>query len=393
MKRIFTAVFLAGAVLSLACISVPAAGQEKVVMKAAGVENIPVRRVEIRADEASPDSAIVYSPTGEKTAKHVYLPGKSYGKYTWENKAWKFSDTIPNTGYFSGARYDRDEFNALQSKVRYEATDGEVWFRYPKVMLGDGGYSFGGDLDFESEYDANRNLTSFRFLFDNSWFEFTVAYNAGNNPVSIEGRDSYGVFTFKAQYEYNNYGHPTLFESYKWDYEKETWVSDSKETAGYDAQGKLLECLYVDDGMEYRMSYEYYDETHFSSKSRTYFFKNEENDGFSHRAEEWKYGADGKLEAYYRYDNDELQYHVIFYYGNSSSVEAVPGNVARVWSSGGQLYIESATSGAAQIYSVAGRLLKTVSFTSGQTTATLLPRDMYIVTAGGRTWKVYVSEL
>jgi hypothetical protein len=210
--------------------------------------------------------------------------------------------------------------------------------------------------------------------------EYIVTYNAENKPVTIEKRDLYGKLLYEVNYGYNDYGYTSLMNG-------KTETMTLKYTAEYDAQGKILFIeTYRNGEIANRYSYEYYDETHFSSSSYTFYGEANRYD-YSCR-DEYKYGADGKLEAYYRYNGDELQYYVNFYYGNSSSVKAVPENVARVWSSGGQLYIAGATSGMAQVYTVSGRLLKTVSFTSGQTTATPLPRGIYIVAAAGRTWKV-----
>ncbi|MDR2119311.1 MAG: hypothetical protein LBP64_00350 [Tannerella sp.] len=299
MKKIFASIFLAGVVPALACADVAAAGQ-------------------LRADEASPDSAVVYSPSGEKTAKHVYLPGNDCGKYAWENGAWKFSDSEPDTLLFSRAKYDRDVFNALPSKVRYEKVDGWLWFYYPGLALADGGRGFDEELEFKPGYDANGNLTSFEVRFDDSWLKYTVAYNAANNPVSIEMRDPDGDFIFKARYEYNRLGHPTRYESYDWDYDTEAWADNTKETAEYDAQGKWIKYFSSGHGVEYSRSYEYYDGTHFSAISNAYFYS--ENDGVTHkRREEWKYGADGKPEAYYYYYNGELQEYAVFYPNSLSS--------------------------------------------------------------------------
>ncbi|MDR2121474.1 MAG: hypothetical protein LBP64_11490 [Tannerella sp.] len=381
MKKIFTSVILAGAMLSLACAVVPASGQEKAVMMTDKVENLPA--LQLRADEALPDSAVVYSSTGEKLFKHVYLPDDPYyGLYEWKNGTWDFLDSIPSTGYFS--EYDREIYNVQAKKVSYEAVGENMRFYCPWISTS---YSYAihpisNIKDIKTGYDANGNLTSLRYILNGGgWIEFTVTYNAGNNPVSIEEHDSDGIFCAKVYYEYNNYGYATLFDEYNWDYEKNAFVSGYKEIAEYDAQGKILFTeAYRNGEIASRRSYEYYDETHFSSISYAY--------GSYSSMDEYKYDADGRLEAmnYYRYG--ELQEYVIFYYGNSSSVEAVPESVARVWSSGGQLYIAGTASGTAQVYTVAGQLLKTVPFTSGQTTATPLPRGIYIVAAAGRTWKV-----
>jgi hypothetical protein len=383
MKRNLTSVILAGAMLSLACAVVPAAGQKKAVMKAVRAENPPA--LQLRAGEASPDSAIVYSPTGEKTEKHVYLPGESHGKYVWEIGTWNFLSNNPNTWYLGW--YDREIYNNPRT-VFYQNSDGKLVFFVPR--LGNWlTYSFPEYTDLSTNYDENGNLTFLRVLYDGGWAEFTVTYNTDHNPVSIEYRTQSEKDGHIWNYEYNDYGYCTLIDSYYYWYG--TWFDWGRETSVYDAQGKLLYAdFYEYDKITYKYNYEYYDENHFSSITKMYY--NSWSLSIPTR-EEWKYGTDGKPETYYYYENDKLSYYVNFYYGNSSSVEALPENVARVWSSGGQLYIAGVASGAAQVYSVAGQLLKTVSFTAGQTTATPLPRGIYIVVAEGQTWKVYMPEL
>jgi hypothetical protein len=62
MKKDFTTTVWAGAFLALAVMSVPAAGQEKPVMKTGVVKNVPARGVQLRVDEEwLPDSVIIYS--------------------------------------------------------------------------------------------------------------------------------------------------------------------------------------------------------------------------------------------------------------------------------------------------------------------------------------------
>jgi hypothetical protein len=135
--------------------------------------------------------------------------------------------------------------------------------------------------------------------------------------------------------------------------------------------------------MSQRTSYEYYDENYFSSISYTDY----RNSNYSYRRE-WKYNTDGNSEAYYHYRNGELLEYVISYYSAPSGNLPVSEAVTRVWSSGGRLYIDAATAGAAQIYALSGQLLKTVALTGGQTTSLPLQRGLYIVVAGGKTWKV-----
>jgi hypothetical protein len=342
-----------------------------------------VQRVQLRADAAVwlPDSAIVYTPTGERKAKHVYLSGTSYGEYAWENGSWIVSSEYPNTEYLG--QYDREVFNALSIKVSYQMLDGWLLFYYPAILHGYGYISYySSEVDFKSEHDVNGNLTSFRFIFkDGNWEEFTITYNAENNPVSIEGYTSYGKYTVKILYEYNNYGYATLFDYYD-------NLGNWKETAEYDAQGKILFKYGYENGeMSNKYSYEYYDESHISSIT----YQNYQNQTGTKR--EWKYGTGGKPEAYYYYENDELSEYVIFYPNSLSgaSVEPVSASgVARVWSSGGQLHIEAATNGTAQVYTVVGQLVRTVALTAGQTTVTSLPHGVYIVVLDGKTWKIIV---
>jgi hypothetical protein len=379
----------ASATLALAIVNVPAAtGQEKAVIKTGRTASVPVQNVQLRADEEEelPDSIIVYSPTDEKMMKQIYLPGESYGQYTWENGAWIFESK--NMYMWFLGWYQRGYYNE-QTKVSYEIRDGRLYFYLP---LGGGiGYLYytypePADTDFSVNYDANGNLTSFKLLFgDGDWSGFIVTYNAGNKPVSVEGRDSYGDFFFKVRYEYNNYGSCTLFESYNRDYEREIWISEYKQISEYDAQDKLLYREYYEDGkMSYKVRLEYYDENYYSSILYTYY--DDERNSIIERYE-WEYGTDGKPKVCYYYKNDDLSLYAMLYYGDPSGNIPVSES-SNVWSSGGQLYIDAATAGAAQIYALSGQLLKTVALTAGQTTATPLPRGVYIVVAGGKTWKV-----
>jgi hypothetical protein len=379
----------AGAVLALAIANVPTtAGQEKgkAVVKTGMIESVPKQETQLRADEEEEllDSVIVYSPTDEKMEKHIYLPGESYGRYIWENGAWIFSSEYQYSSTWYLGKYNREIYT--QTKVSYQKTGGALYFYIPFTSLGYLYYTYSEDTDFRTNYDANGNLTSFKLLFgDDLWCEFTVTYNAGNKPLSVEGRYSNGYFFFKARYEYNNYGSCTLFDGYHWDYEKEAWISSDKDTAEYDAQGKLLyKEVYEDGKMSDKRRFEYYDENHFSLYIITYY-DDEENSSTDRY--EWKYGTDGKPKTYYHYENDELSEYAILYYPDPSGNIPVSAG-SNVWSSGDRLYIDAATAGAAQVYAVSGQLIKTVALTAGQTVALPLPRGVYIVVAGGKTWKV-----
>jgi hypothetical protein len=394
MKRKFTAVLWAGAMLTLACVNVPTVtGQEKAAVKTgAAVANVPNRDVQLRTETVwLPESAIVYSPNGEKRTRHVYMPGENYGQYTWENGAWKPSDTEPEKWFFMDAIYDREAYSEQTGEVSYETSGGQLRLFFPAKFSYF--YHFtSSSTDFEPGYDANGNLTSFMIIYGaGEWEEFTVAYNTDNNPVSIEGRSSFEgrEFFLKAHYEYNDFGYVTLVETYDYIPDTETWAISLRETAEYDAQGKILVGEQYSRGeLSCRSTYEYYDGYRFSSITWKYFGSYES----SSFGREWKYGTDGNLGAAYYYSGSELalEYYVIFYPNTlPSAVEPVSGSVAaRVWASGGQLYITATSAGTAQVYTVAGQLTKTVALTAGETAVTTLPTGVYIVVAEGRTWKV-----
>jgi hypothetical protein len=387
----------ASAALALAFANVPTtAGQEKgkAVIKTGRTASVPVQNVQLRADEEEelPDSIIVYSPTDEKMMKQIYLPGESYGQSTWENGAWIFLSEYLSTSYLG--IYNRENLNKQLVTVSYKINEDILYYYYPFTGFNHAAYYFPASTDFKPEFDTNGNLISFKADYNtdvNAWiYEFIATYNAGNKPVSIEGWASYDGRNrqqfFKAHYAYNAYGYCTLLDSYEWDYAGDVWKSQYKETAGYDAQGKILYRNYDMYGkIKSKDSYEYYDETHFSLVST---YADYDEDGiFTDSREEWKYGADGRPEAYYYYKNDELSQYAVFYYPDPSGNIPVSAG-SNVWSSGGQLYIAATTNGAAQVYAVSGQLLKTVALTAGQTAATPLPRGLYIVATGGKTWKV-----
>jgi hypothetical protein len=64
--------------------------------------------------------------------------------------------------------------------------------------------------------------------------------------------------------------------------------------------------------------------------------------------------------------------------------------LARVWASGGQLYVTSTAGGEANIYSVTGALVKAFSTMAGQTTAVPLAAGFYMVTLDNRTYKIII---
>jgi quinol monooxygenase YgiN len=75
---------------------------------------------------------------------------------------------------------------------------------------------------------------------------------------------------------------------------------------------------------------------------------------------------------------------------NDVANEGIP--VTRIWSYGGHLHIAAATDGRAHIYNVSGVLVKILTITPGETSSVVLPRGIYVVAVGGKTYKVVVSE-
>jgi hypothetical protein len=63
----------------------------------------------------------------------------------------------------------------------------------------------------------------------------------------------------------------------------------------------------------------------------------------------------------------------------------------RIWSAGNRLYIQTASSGQAQVYSLSGALVKIIRYTAGET-ITELPAGIYIVNAYGKAQKVAITD-
>jgi hypothetical protein len=371
----------------------PLAGQEKAVMKTGAGEYVPKQGVQLRAEEELPDSAIVYSPEGERKTKYVYPPNENSGTYAWENNAWKFTSSEVETWFMSRAEYDWEtHFEYVHSsKVSYQIADAQLRFIIPWINIAYHYYYFPASTDFRTDYDANGNLTSFRVLDDDGsvWLEFAVSYNAGNRPVSIEGiNPSANNSFFKAHYEYNEYGNATLFDSYSWN---GAWVSDYRETAEYDTQGKLLNReQYSNNERTYRYSYKYYDGHHFSSTLYEAF-----ENGNSSEGTEYKYSENGKLGAGYDYLNGELSQYWILY-PNSLTPSDDPGDVgnetvagAAVWSYGGSLYVRTPQPAALYVYTVTGVLYRQQTLPAGETVVPL-PQGTYFVQTGETVKKVLI---
>jgi hypothetical protein len=385
MNRKFTE--LTTVLMMTALCALPLAGQEKVAVK---MESALHESVQLRADdaEALPDSAIHYAPDGERKSKYVYT-GENQGRYTWENNAWRFisASTVGYT-YFSLSKYAWEYFEIRP--VSYEIEEETVYLYIPMINAYHEYHTF--DLtrrDFGTEYDANGNLISFKVLAGKDVDRvYTISYNTDNRPVSIEGRRLIpdNLLIYKVRYEYDAYGSATLFESYN--LTGVEWEELYRETAEYDAQGKIIYKEHFNGNQrDHKFSYEYYDEHHFSSISCDVY------SGGNSWKHEFKYGADGKLGAMYDYTNDELSYYMIFYPNTLDN----PGNAnepvddMRIWSYGGNLHVRTAQPAVLHIYTPTGALHTQQTLPAGETTF-LLPPGMYIVKVGDRTAKVVIGK-
>jgi hypothetical protein len=387
---------LASVLMCVAFGCLPLAGQEKAVMKTGAGEYVPKQGVQLRAEEELPDSAIVYSPEGERKTKYVYPPNENSGTYARENNAWIFTSSGVETRFMSRAKYDRKIWNEQSKKVSYGIVGDQLRFYIPWTNVSYFYYYYPASLDFRTDYDANGNLTSFRGLNDdgNVTVEFTASYNMENNPVFIEG-----IYTmlnqsfYKAHYEYNEYGYATLYDGYEWDTGKKAWVSRYRQIVGYDAQGKVLyEEQYAYSEMEWRGSYKYYDEHHFSSILDESF-----KDGYSNEETKYKYSENGKLGAGYDYENGELREYWILY-PNSLTPDDYPGDVgnktvagAEIYGYGGSLHIRMVQPATLNVYTLSGALLHRQTLPAGET-AVPLPQGAYVVKVGNVSRKLLITN-
>jgi hypothetical protein len=384
MKRIFTTTVLwACATLALAIANVPTvAGQEKgkaVVKMQPGMKihesATGSSEVELRFDvnefdyKESADSSITYSASGEKVTKYVYdLKEGTVTEYNRVNNAWE------KTGS------SRMMWLGSWSTGFTEQANGEWNFHYPAGRLL--GYSFNyGTRDeweglVETVYDSRGNLTHFyrKYASDTDVTEIIYnTYGERDEPVLIKIYRLYSDGSvedgYEYKFEYNASGRLTLFESYVWSSNRNSWiVVNRKEVHAYTPDGQLASSIdYKADATGNRWIE--------SAKTERQY---------------WEDGRESLLSEYVWHENRWVltQYTVHYYPDPSGNIPVSAGGDTRVWSSGGQLYIAATANGAAQVYAVSGQLLKTVALTAGQTVAMPLPPGMYIVVTGGKTWKV-----
>jgi hypothetical protein len=79
---------------------------------------------------------------------------------------------------------------------------------------------------------------------------------------------------------------------------------------------------------------------------------------------------------------------VQLYVDFATSSESLAGD--RVWSNGDRLYVASHRAGEAKIYSVAGKLVKTVVLSTGEAASLPLPAGIYMIALNGKTYRVAV---
>ncbi|MDR1602402.1 MAG: choice-of-anchor L domain-containing protein [Tannerella sp.] len=75
---------------------------------------------------------------------------------------------------------------------------------------------------------------------------------------------------------------------------------------------------------------------------------------------------------------------------SSTGSETVKRNT--IWASGQQLHIVSSESGVATVYTLAGTVFKTIPHTGGDTTTTVLPAGVYIISFNGKSYKILVNR-
>jgi hypothetical protein len=368
--------------------ALPLAGQEKVAVK---MESAVRDGVQLRADDADalPDSAIRYAPDGQRQAKYVYA-GENRGTYTWENNAWLFESAEANTSIFRSSTYNQenDVNNRHAITFGYRIIEERLLLDIPMGIGTHLYYTFSPYTNFKPEYDVHGNLIFIQIVCNGVYFEYTANFNTENNPVSIEGgyHDDDRMF-FKAHYEYNDFGYPTLSETYNWNSEKEIWESNSKQTVNYDMQGRMLNRINYDgDEINSILSCEYYDEHHYSSRS----YENSLDESNNWKWE-YKYGADGKLGARYNYRGGELSEYYIFYPNTLDN----PGNAnepladMRIWSYGGTLHVRTAQPVVLHVYTLTGALHARQTLHAGETVLPL-PPGIYVVRIGNAVRKAVI---
>jgi hypothetical protein len=359
MKRNFTVSVIMLTGIALVCL--PAFGQTAKEVQAIrpstlnpGVE---LRRGENKVPEVLPDSIVTYSSSGEKmNKKKIYASysfGYEYVLYTWENNTWIYEDSIfvlPDR--LSTWTTDKGHLAVRLPKMGCTNNqNGKVQAVWTNV---DGGNQIIRPVNVTWNEDGQPNLIEIMYEDDHNyrgqvWLSRHFTYNENGQLISWLEYNHGSPYTDKRnsqnKYSYNADGNMILYEDFSFqDGQKMIFDYNERRVAEYDSEGRKIR--------------------------------------------EERYMGNRELQKYLL-----NEYDVYYYSGDDTGAPAVPERIAtRVWSSGGQLYIAAASAGRAQIYTVAGQLMKTVALAAGQTVATPLPPGVYIVAADGRTWKVILSR-
>jgi hypothetical protein len=397
MNRTFTE--LTTVLMMTALCALPLAGQEKVAVE---MEPAVCESVQLRADdaEALPDSAIQYSPNGEKQFKFIYTD-ENKGTYKWKNNTWEFESSVDSTYFIDASKDNHNVYHEFYRNVSYEIKGEYLYLYYPLYNY----IYYPATIDFETEYDVHGNLTAFKIPWDGGILEeITFSYNTENNPVSMERRQPmYDLPLSKWHYEYNDDGYHTRIDGYKWDRENEIWVHYYWEALEYDTQGRVLSWEYYNSEYEWFIwRYEYYDEHPLSSGSDKYKYPlssfssvvlDEAGSVTASLRREFRYGATGKLEAIYHYSADELFTYYILYPNtlDNSGNAAEPVDGTHIWSSAGTLHVRTAQPAVLHVYTPAGALHAQQTLPAGETVLPL-PPGIYIVKVGNATEKIVIGK-
>ena len=216
-------------------------GQEKIP----AVKNIfdeksirKLNEVELRADEGTeywwPDSVIYYDADGEPYSKDYYDLEKRTATSTSEYDDWSLSEPQSTDGYFFMKQ--TVTFYKYSGKLTFSLTalNWFIWWNYAD-----------GEYNTVSDTKGNLILIDIKGVPDNNgndnFIEYRIQYNENNEPALIE-RYNYDRFKQVYQYEYNEKGNPTLFQTKYIDNNGLPIITDYdyKITAKYDEGRKPL---------------------------------------------------------------------------------------------------------------------------------------------------------
>jgi hypothetical protein len=320
------------------------------------------------------DSSITYTAAGEKITKYEYDSNDwIVTVFQWDNNAWVETDSYP-------ARVTGGTIPHI-----LQGNDGwKLVFPIGRIMGLMMSLGKPEEQEIETVYDSGQNLTHV-YLKDNSYTEvFELIYNTygpddnkRDYPVLVK---NYGIYHSdnnrivnysERRYKYTARGYLALYESYWWDYRKNTWVTQNdfdtgKEANTYNATGRLLSTeTYSADQAG----------TGWIPSTRIVRERNEQ-------------GWETRQNEYVWFENRwAIVEYTIHYYPGDVSNETVTG--AAVWSYGSNLYVRTPQPAALYVYTIAGTLYRQQTLPAGETTLPL-PQGMYLVQTGKTVKKVLI---